>query len=89
MLYVGQTCRFLKTRFSEHYPRIKKPRKIDNFLYRHFKQTNHSSSSISIQAVQKITYGDNSTKIYRNMLKHELINIKVDKIITNTTPGWF
>ena len=89
MLYVGQTCRFLKTRFSEHYPRIKKPRKIDNFLYRHFKQTNHSSSSISIQAVKKITYGDNSTKIYRNMLKHELINIKVDKIITNTTPGWF
>ena len=45
---------FLKTRFSEHYLRTKKPRKIDNFLYRHFKQTNHSTSSISIQPVEKI-----------------------------------
>ena len=62
MQYVGQTCRFLKTRFSEHYRRTKKPRKIDNFLYRYFKQTNHSTSSISIQPVEKITYGDNSTK---------------------------
>ena len=62
MQYVGQTCRFLKTRFSEHYCRTKKPGKIDNFLYRHFKQTNHSASSISIQSVEKIIYGDNSTK---------------------------
>ena len=37
MQYVGQTCRFLKkTRFSEHYCRLKKPSKIDNFHYRHF-----------------------------------------------------
>ena len=32
MQYAGQTCRFLKTRFSEHYRRIKKPRKIDKFF---------------------------------------------------------
>ena len=31
MQYVGQTCRFLKTRFSEHYRRTKKPREIDNY----------------------------------------------------------
>ena len=37
---------------SEHYRRTKMPRKIDNFLYRHFKQTNHSTSSISIQPVE-------------------------------------
>ena len=72
MQYVGQTCRFLKTRFSEHYRQTKKPRKIDNFLYRHFKQTIHSTSSISIQPVEKITYGDNSTKRYRNILRPEL-----------------
>ena len=72
MQYVGQTCRFLKTRFSEHYRRIKKPRKIDNFLYRHFKQTNHCTSSVSIQHVEKITYGDNSTKRYINILRHGL-----------------
>ena len=72
MQYVGLTCRCLKARFSEHYRQIKKPRKIDTFLYRHFKQTNHSTSSISIQPVEKITYDDNSTKRYRNILRHEL-----------------
>ena len=72
MQYVGQTCRFLKTWFSEHYRQTKKPRKIDNFLYRHFKQTNHSTSSISIQPVETITYNDNSTRRYRNILRHEL-----------------
>ena len=71
MHYVGPTCRFPKTRFSEHYRRIKKPRKIDNFLYRHFKQTNHSTSRISIQPVEKITYDDNSPIRYRNILRHE------------------
>ena len=81
MQYVGQTFRFLKTRFSEHYRRIKKPYTIVNFLYRHFKQTNHSTSSISIQPVEKITYDDNSTKRYRNILRHEL---EVCKMITNT-----
>ena len=38
----------------------------------HFKQTNHSTCSISIQPVEKITCGDNSTKRYRNVLRHEL-----------------
>ena len=65
-------CRFLKTSFSEHYRQIKKPRKIDYFLYTHFKPTNHSTSSISILPVQKITFDDNSTKGYRNILRHEL-----------------
>ena len=32
MQYVGQVCRFLKTRFSEHYPWTLKPRKIYNFF---------------------------------------------------------
>ena len=36
MQYVGQTSRFLNTRFTEHYGRMKKPHKIDNFLCRHF-----------------------------------------------------
>ena len=41
-------------------------------LHRHFKQTNHSTSSISIHPVEKIIFGDNSTKRYRNILRHEL-----------------
>ena len=54
MHYVGQTSRFLKTRFTEDYRRTEKPCKIDNFLHRHFKLTNHSPSLISIQLVEKI-----------------------------------
>ena len=41
-------------------------------FYGHFKQTNHSTSSISIQPVEKITYDDNSTKRYKYVLRHEL-----------------
>ena len=37
MQYVGQTGRSLKTRFREHFRKMKKPRKIDTFLYRQFK----------------------------------------------------
>ena len=72
MQYVGQTCRFLKTKISEHYHRMKKPCKIDNFLHRHCKQTNHSPSSISMQPIEKITYDVNSTLRYRKILRHEL-----------------
>ena len=32
MQCVGQTSRFLKSRFTEHYRRNKKPRKTDNVL---------------------------------------------------------
>ena len=88
MQYVGQTCRFQKTRFSEHYRRTKKPRKIDNFLYLHFKQTNHPNSSISIQPVEKITYGDNSTKRYRNILRHKL-ELKWIKLLQTPHPLGF
>ena len=59
MQYFGKTCICLKEL-------------IDNFLNMHFKQTNHSTCSISIQPVEKITCGDNSTKRYRNVLRHEL-----------------
>ena len=54
MQYAGHTSRFLKTRFTDHYPRMKKPRKIDNYFYRYSKLTNHSPSHISIQQVEKI-----------------------------------
>ena len=52
--------------------RMKKPRQIDNFFDRHFKLINNSLSHISIQLVETILYDDNSTKRYRNILRHEL-----------------
>ena len=37
MQYVGQTGWSLRTRLCEHFGKMKKPKKIDTFLYRHFK----------------------------------------------------
>ena len=50
MQYVGQTCRKLKKRFGEHYRKIKKKhKKIDTFLYQHFKHTGHSPDNVLVQ----------------------------------------
>ena len=70
MQYVGQTGRSLKTRFREHFRKMKKPKKFDTFLYRHFKNNGHSPSKIVIQPVEKIIYDPNSStnkKILRDM----------------------
>ena len=55
MQYVGQTCRKLKTRFGEHYPKIKKHKKIYTFLYR------HSPNNVLVQPVEKLSYDENSS----------------------------
>ena len=70
MQYVGQTGRSLKTRFREHFCKMKKPKQFDTFLYRHFKNNGHSPSKIVIQQVEKIIYHLNSStrlKIIRDM----------------------
>ena len=51
MQYVGQTCRKLKARFGEHNRKIKKPKKIDTFLYQHFKRTGHSPSATTGEVI--------------------------------------
>ena len=61
MQYAGQTGRSLKTRFREHSHKMKKPKKFDTFLYRHFKINAHSPSKIVIQPVEKIIYDPNSS----------------------------
>ena len=42
MQYVGQTKRALKTRFKEHWFKIKKKKKTDTFLNKHFRRAGHS-----------------------------------------------
>ena len=55
MQYVGQTGRKLKNRFAEYYRKNKKnPKKIDTFLYLHFKDTGHSPDNVLVQPVDKI-----------------------------------
>ena len=47
--------------------------------------TYHSTSSISIQPVEKITYHDNSSKRYRNILRHGL-DLKWIKLLQTPHP---
>ena len=61
MQYVGQTDWSLKIRFREHFHKMKKPKKFDTFLYRHFQSNGHSPSKIVIQPVEKIIYNPNSS----------------------------
>ena len=83
MQYVGQRCRFLKTRFTEHDRRMHKTRKLIIF-FRHFKHMNHFTYHISILPVGKILYNDNSTKIYRNtLLSHDATVLLVIKWTTS------
>ena len=67
MQYVGQTGRSLKTRFREHFRKMKKPKKFDTFLYRHFKSNGHSPSKIVIQPVEKIIFDPNSSTRLKNI----------------------
>ena len=46
MQYVWQTGHSLKTRFHEHFRKMKKPKKLDTFLKRHFKSNGHSLSKL-------------------------------------------
>ena len=71
MQYVGQTCRSLKTRFRKHFRKMKKPKKFDTFLYRHFKNNGHPPSKIVIQPVEKIIYDPNSSTRLKNIKRHE------------------
>ena len=50
---------------------MKKPKKFDTFLYRHFKSNGHSPSKIVIQAVKKIIYDPNSSSRLKNIKRHE------------------
>ena len=70
MQYVGQTGRSLKTMFREHFRKMKKPKKFDTFLYRHFKNNGHSRSKIVIQPVEKIIYDPNSSTRLKNIKRH-------------------
>ena len=72
MQYVEQTGRSLKTRFCEHFYKMKKAlKKIDTFLYRHFKSYGHSPSQIAIQPVEKNVNDPNSSTRLKNIKRHE------------------
>ena len=71
MQYVGQTSCALKIRFGDHYRRMKKPKRFDNFLYRHYKLTGHSPIKVLVQPVEILTYDENSTPRFKIIKRHE------------------
>ena len=87
MQYVGQTCRKLKNRFGEHY-QIKKPKKIDTFLYQHFKRTGLSPDNVLVQPVEKLIYDENSSVRF-NTIKRFETEFKWIKLLQSASPLGF
>ena len=71
MQYVGQTGRSLKTRFREHFHKMKKPKKIDTFLYHHFKSNGHHLVKLLFSRWKKYIYDQNSSTRLKNINRHE------------------
>ena len=88
MQYVGQTCHKLKNRFGEHYRKIKKPKKIDTFLYQHFKRTGHSPDNVLVQPVEKLIYDENSLVRF-NTIKRLETELKWIKLLQSASPLGF
>ena len=88
MQYVGQTCRKLKTRFGEHYRKILKAKKIDTFLYQHFKRTGHSPDNVSVQISEKLSYDHNSSARFNNIKRFET-ELKWIKLLQSASPLGF
>ena len=85
MQYVGQTCPKLKNRFGEHYRKNKKTKKIDTFLYQHFKRTGHSPDNVLVQPVEKLIYDDNSSVRFNNNKRLET-ELKWIKLLQSASP---
>ena len=88
MQYVGQTCRKLKDRFGEHYCKIKKPKKIDTFLYQHFKRTGHFPDTVLVQPVEKLIYDENFSVRF-NAIKSLETELKWIKLLQFASPLGF
>ena len=63
--YVGQTGRSLKTRFREHFYKIKNNNKFYNFIYQHFNKTGHSVTNILIQPVEQLIFDNGTSNQYQ------------------------
>ena len=84
MQYIGQTGRPLKRRFGVQNRRMNKPKKIDNFLYRHFKRKGHTPANILVQPVDDA----NSTSRFKIIKRHETV-LKWNKLLRTAYPLGF
>ena len=88
MQYVGQTRLKLKNKFGEHYRKIKKPKKIDTFLYQRFKCTGHSPDNVLVQPVEKLIYDENSSVRFNTINRLET-ELKWIKLLQSASPLGF
>ena len=67
---------------------MKKPKKFDTFLNRHFKSNGHSPNKIVNQPVEKIIYDPNSSARIKKIKRHET-ELKWIKFLQSTFPLGF
>ena len=77
-----------KNRFGEHYRKIKKPKKIDTFLYQHFKRNGHSPDNVLVQPVEKLIYDENYSVRF-NTIKRFETELKWIKLMQSASPLGF
>ena len=68
--------------------KLKKPKKIDTFLYQHFKRTGHSPDYVLVQPVEKLIYDENSSVRF-NTIKRFETELKWIKLLQSASPLGF
>ena len=66
----------------------KKTKKIDTFLYQHFKRTGHSPDNVLAQPVEKLIYDENSSLRF-NTIKRFETELKWIKLLQAASPLGF
>ena len=62
-----------------------KPKKIDPFLYQHFKRNGNSPNNVFVQPVQKLSY-DESSSVRFNAIKRFETELKWIKLLQTASP---
>ena len=65
--------------------KLKNPKKIDTFLYQHFKRTGHSPDNVLVQPVEKLIYDENSSVRF-NTIKGLETELKWIKLLQSASP---
>ena len=63
-------------------------KKIDTFLYQHFKRTGHSPDNFLVQPVEKLIYDENSSVRF-NTIKRFETELKWIKLLQSASPLGF
>ena len=53
--------------------KLKKPKKIDTFLYQHIKRTGHSPDNVLVQPVEKLIHDENSSVRFNTIKRLETV----------------